>query len=418
MTKTTLRSDLVVNFAGLAVLAGAGIALNFAIIRGWGTDTLGVFNQVLAAYVVAAMVASGGIPVSALRVVAAHRDNKLDVSTASSSAISISCALSAASSLLFFLSADRVANLFDSPGVANGMVLIAPGLFAFSLNKVFIAIINGLEHMRMFAAIQAMRGMFVLGFLGLCYWQQVPGDNLPIVFTLTEGSLLIITGIYLARQMRWWRAPTQQWLRTHLRFGLKSFIGGVMIELNARVDILMLGYAVSDTRVGIYSFAALFAEGFFQLIVVIQNIYQPKLASLLAAKPTPDSLPTVVRSGRRLTYLVMLLAVPIAILGFPIAIAIAGAGVDDSRIPLTILVMGIGLSGGILTFQNILAMANRPGWQTIFMASVLFTNIAANAILIPRYGITGAALATAASFVIGAGLLAVFSWRLLKVRLV
>ena len=52
----------------------------------------------------------------------------------------------------------------------------------------------------------------------------------------------------------------------------------MLIELNTRVDIIMIGIFMSDEKVGIYSFAALFAEGFYQLLIVLQNILNPIMA--------------------------------------------------------------------------------------------------------------------------------------------
>ena len=45
--------------------------------------------------------------------------------------------------------------------------------------------------------------------------------------------------------------------------------------MNTRIDIFMLGIFLSDQLVGIYSVAALFVEGFLQIIVVLQNNFNP-----------------------------------------------------------------------------------------------------------------------------------------------
>ena len=52
----------------------------------------------------------------------------------------------------------------------------------------------------------------------------------------------------------------------------------VLIELNTKVDILMIGFFMGDYNVGIYSFAALFGEGFYQLLIVLQNVLNPFIA--------------------------------------------------------------------------------------------------------------------------------------------
>ena len=55
-------------------------------------------------------------------------------------------------------------------------------------------------------------------------------------------------------------------------YGAKSALAGVMLELNAKVDIWMIGVFLSDKLVGIYTFAAMVAEGVYQLLVVLQTL--------------------------------------------------------------------------------------------------------------------------------------------------
>src|SRR5436309_14946031 len=54
--------------------------------------------------------------------------------------------------------------------------------------------------------------------------------------------------------------------------------------LNTRVDIILLGYFVSDARVVIYSFAAVFAEVFGQISYVVKQNLDPIIARFTAAK--------------------------------------------------------------------------------------------------------------------------------------
>ena len=61
------------------------------------------------------------------------------------------------------------------------------------------------------------------------------------------------------------------WIKKHFLFGIKSTFNGVLVEINSRVDILMIGIFLADNDVGIYSISALFAEGFLEIFIVIQK---------------------------------------------------------------------------------------------------------------------------------------------------
>jgi O-antigen/teichoic acid export membrane protein len=71
---------------------------------------------------------------------------------------------------------------------------------------------------------------------------------------------------------------------------------------------------------------------------------------------------------------------------------------EDSWSSFAILVGSIGSLAAWLSFGNLLLMANRPGWNTVLMASVVGINVLGNALLIPRFGIAGAASGTAIAF--------------------
>jgi O-antigen/teichoic acid export membrane protein len=85
--------------------------------------------------------------------------------------------------------------------------------------------------------------------------------------------------------------------------------------------------------------------------------------------------------------------------------------------PFAVLMAGIWLSSIRMPFFQVLLMAGRPGWHSLFMLAVVAVNAAANALLIPQLGILGAALATGLSFVASIGLLRVAARRLVGVRL-
>ena len=71
--------------------------------------------------------------------------------------------------------------------------------------------------------------------------------------------------------------------------------------MNTRIDVIMLGFFLDDKSVGIYSFAAFFAEGFLQLIIVIQNNLNPKIA-LLSGKNSLKELNLFLIKVRNISY--------------------------------------------------------------------------------------------------------------------
>jgi O-antigen/teichoic acid export membrane protein len=413
-----VQIDLAFGYASLAMLAASGVALNVLIGRVYGPPTLGAFNQVLAAFVVFSMLASGGIGHSVLRATAEHASDPERLPAVVLGALVPSVLSSAIASAIFHASADAIASLLESPAAAPGIRAASVGLFFFGVNKILLSTVNGLGRMRAYALFQSLRYALILAALALAVGLRAPGELLPGIFTFAETLLFAGALIEVSRSVAWWRGREfGAWARDHVRFGLRGGASGILVELNSRVDVLMIGYFLSDAHAGVYSFAAFFAEGFFQILVVVQNTYHPVLAQHLAS-PDRSELERIVRRVKLRTYAAVVPAAGLSALAFPVFIAFAGQpDLGGSHAVYGILVAGTALAAGYLPFQNTLAMANLPGWQTIFMAIVVLANATGNAVLIPRLGIDGAAFATSLSVVLSIPLLVGMVRRLTAVRI-
>jgi O-antigen/teichoic acid export membrane protein len=418
-TPGQFRVDLAWNFASLAILGVSGIAINVVIGLIYDPATLGTFNQVVAAYIVFSMLAAGGIHFSVLRAMASHGAGQDADAEILRGALIPTVVLSALTTGLFLAASDPVANWLESPPVAHGMRVAAVGLFFFALNKVLLAVVNGQQRMRAFALYQSLRYLLILGGLTLAVGSGLDGASLPGIFSFGEALLFLALATDVTIRVPWWRPGNwRDWSIRHLLFGVKSALSGILLELNSRVDILMLGWFLADDAVGIYSFAALFTEGFFQLLVVLQNNYNPILARLVSEGRIAE-LESMVRRARRRTYAAMALVGLAAIMVYPLTLRLLTNKPEfaASRVPFAILVAGIVLASGYLPFQNALSMGNRPGWHTALIGLTVLFNGVANALLIPPWGIAGAATATGLAFVFSVIVLRFLARRLLALRI-
>lgn len=404
---TKFRSDLVWNYASLAVLASSGLFLPVLVARAYDAATFGAFNQVFAAYIVASMFASGGLNYSVLRAVAEHAAAPEKLRAIVAGALLPGFFLSALTAAALYASAPFIAGGLKSPATLDGLRVVSAGVFFFALNKVLLAAVNGLGRMRAYAIYQSLRYLLILGALIAAVTLELPGAYLPGIFTVAELILFMVLIAEVSVQIDWWRAQDfADWSKDHLIFAAKGVASGVLVELNSRVDVLLLGWFLSDATVGIYSFAAVFAEGFFQLLVVLQNIYHPILARHLAERRFTE-LEKLVRDARFKIYAATGAIAVVSVFAFPLCVWVLGEKPEyhQSQLIYAILVAGITVAAGYLPFQNTLFMANRPGWHTLYMSSIVFLNAAGNILLIPVLGLRGSALATGISFALSAPIL-------------
>ncbi len=393
------RSDVIWNFSSLAVLGVSGIALNVLIGLHWDEATLGVFNQALAAYTLFSQAAVGGINSSALRAIAERPGDRERLSIVTWSSLAPTVVLAALVTSIYFIARGPLSAMLDSPDVGEAIAWSAPGLFFFAVNKVLMSIVNGVRRMRAFAILTSIRYLGILVALLVAMELEMPGARLAYVFSASEAFLFCVLAFEVGRLVDWRVASGfRPWVREHVVYGAKSVLAGVMLELNAKVDIWMIGMYLSDKMVGIYTFASMIAEGVYQLLVVLQNNYNPILARLLAVRDFATLRATVCK-GRKWTYLGMAGVGIVAVALYPLAVSILTDKPDfaTSWLPFGWLMAGIVLASGYIPFGQTLLMANKPAWHTLLMLLTVLVNVIGNWILIPRSGIEGAAIATAIS---------------------
>ncbi len=397
------RTGVTWNMGAFALMAVCGGLLNILIAVFYDAAALGVFNQVFAAYIVYAQLAVGGVHHSVQRHVAALGGNPTSQGTTALAAMTVCLITASIFGPVMWLSAEPIASMLASADVAEGIRWAAPGLSLFALNKVLLGILNGQRRMRGYAIAQGLRPLAMTVLIGIAGFTHWPAARLTGILTAAEAMVLLVALPAVWPTLRLAVRPLGEDIRRHVRFGLKGFSSGILVELNTRIDVLMLGLWMNDSVVGVYSFAALLVEGFSQLLVVLRVNYNPRLAELLHHQAF-DLLKQTVRQGVRRTYGVMTLVGIAGIAAFPLTTWLAGGQIDptESWRVFAILMTGLILASGHLPFGQILLQADRPGTHTIMMGGVVIFNAAANIALIPVWGAAGAAAATAAAFVVQA----------------
>ena len=403
------QRDVLWNVGSLVVLGVSGIGLNALIGFHWGAAALGVFNQVVAGYILLSQLAVGGIDRSVLRAIAEAPEDRERTGRLVFGALAPALVLAALATGVFWTARPLLADWMDSPGVAIGMAWAAPGLFFFALNKVLLATVNGLRRMRVFAVLNALRYVLIFSGLLLAIALDFHPDRLGFVFSFAEILLFVALAVEVGLQLPGLRpGGVAEWSGTHLTYGVKSVLSGMLLEFNARVDVYMVGFFLDDAQVGVYSYAAILAEGVFQLLVVLQNNYNPLIAKAVISPAGREEFQAMARRGRLTTYGLMMGACGVAVAAYPLYLMLVGdsPGFELSWLPFGVLMAGMWLASGYMPFAQTLLMANRPGWHTMMMIGIVGTNVYCNALLIPVLGIVGAALGTAVSLVVSAVLLA------------
>jgi O-antigen/teichoic acid export membrane protein len=287
--------------------------------------------------------------------------------------------------------------------VALGVFYMLPGLWCFAINKVLLNALNGRQHNKLYALFVSLRYLLVLLFFLGAVWYKIAAEKLPVILTLSEAALLLAIGLVYPRFFHGRHAlPRVDWLWRHIHFGARSILGGIAVELNTRIDVLVLGIFATDAAVGIYSFAAFFIEGFLQLSMIARRLVDPMLTRLAVQNDVKGRAALLVR-GRNLGAACMTGVTVTMAITYPWYAAWLGSAdiAKASWVVFVILAVGACIFAVYAAFGGILSQSGLPMLQTWLNLAILGTNLALNLALVPIWDMLGAAIGTSLSFAAG-----------------
>lgn len=377
-------------------LAGIlGVFINILIFNSFGTNALGVFNQIYAIYIVLSQIAVGGMQFSIQYFIPIVNEKSLKITILTSALIATTCFTVVIMILGYWLK-EIPGKILSSEDVQAGFVYVIPGLLFFSYNKIIIAYLNGLRRMRVYAIAQLLRFVFMLASVFVLIYIEVPIYFIAGILSMAEFLLFIFLIIIILPDFFGTHFDSiKYWVLRHVKYGYKVLLGNVLMDVNTRVDVFLLGIFLPDGQVGIYSFAATVAEGVYQLPILFRNNLNPILTNC-HQRNNKLLLERVMNKALKSFYKVLSTIALLTILGFPFLYFVGAVKEEffSTWIIYAIMVGGVVLTSGYIPFQMVFNQIGLPFQQTLFYVFSFVSNVILNIILIPLLGVYGAAIAT------------------------
>ena len=398
------NKELTWNFSTFLVMASGGLLLNLVLAILYGPTGVGVFNQVFAFFLVFGQISTLGCQWAVLHLAAKNREDEGFVASTLIASIGVTLACSLLIAVLIFFSAPLVGALFDSEPIEKGYQAIAPFIVFFGVNKLLINASNSLGRYRLFSIARASRFILLAIVTMAFYFSGGPIWALPLIFCFTEVLLcLLLSSIYAGLLLKGIRTGgIVNRTKQIVPFGLKSLTGGAVAEFNTRTDIIILGIFLDDDLVGIYSIAALFAEGLIELGNIVRFIVNPQAPKLFAEEGVAGLEPFY-RKWRNTTMLIVTSVAIVSSLIYPFVIELVIRDPEFIKgwASYSILAAGIAMASGYKALDMSFNQLGFPAEQTRYRLKIFFANVVANFLLIPFIGLTGAAIGTVISFLCG-----------------
>lgn len=226
----------------------------------------------------------------------------------------------------------------------------------------------------------------------LIFKKGISGAVSSYVFSIIGAALFTI--ILVKKITNFHLFLNKKLLKDSAIYGGKVSVANATSFFNYRLDMILIAMFLAPAAVGLYSIAVGIAERLLMIPGALATVLFPKISSLSGLEAN-NFTPKVARH----TFSIMIIAsLLLAIFAVPLIKIVFGSAFSPSVLPLLILLPGIiafGL-GGVLAAD--LSGRGKPEIAIYSSLACLIVNISLNILLIPKLGISGAALASSVAY--------------------
>ena len=303
-------------------------------------------------------------------------------------------------SILFFfiflcIDEQFINNYFSDPGVYTILLKSAMVLFFYGLTTLNTEVFRALDH---FYVAELFRNTIkyiplIVGAVLLSYYGTE--SYLVVVFLAGFVVLSIITTIMLFIYFRKAKIENKVADFSSKEIFAKSYpiaISGMALFLLMSFDILFLKKYRDDSTVAFYSVAIKLMTILSMVIITVNITVSTKISEYFFSKNKADLVKTV-QHASRLIFLLTFPAVLIICFCPQYLLGFFGKEYVAAKDALLILIIGQGICSAFGTAPVYLNMTGRQHIFQIILIAAVFINFILNRILIPQYGMVGAATA-------------------------
>jgi O-antigen/teichoic acid export membrane protein len=228
---------------------------------------------------------------------------------------------------------------------------------------------------------------------------------LAMVVALLIGDLMtsLVGGIRLARRGYFAGAgrPSVRLAREVAGYGFRAQLGTIALLVNARLDFALVGALIGPASLGIYAVASRYAELLRLPALAMNYVLFPAYARDGGAVATERVRALLPRIG----WVPAAVAVPMALAAPVVLPLFFGEPFSAAVLPAWVLLGGLAVGGIIGVIGAYLSGVGRPGLYSASLAAGLPVTVVLDLLLIPPFGVTGAAVASTVAYFVTTGVL-------------
>jgi O-antigen/teichoic acid export membrane protein len=389
-----------------------GFVLLLVVSQSLGATSAGVFFEAVALFTIISRITQIGADVGVLRatsrLMALGRQQDL-VRTVVTAVVPVA-AVGALLGVALYVFAPAVSRLIVNGTTTDSLVdyvrIWSPFLVLASLSAVLLAAARGLGSLVPFVSVEnigkpAMQPLLIYVVLALGFGTTAVALSwaVPIAIGFVAAACwlsVLVARAAPARATPAWRTPSRTVFADFWRFASPRAAAAFFAATVAWIDVLLVGALASARAAGIYAAAsrlALLGALFLRALILVLG---PQVSAFLARDERERAQVVYQVSTWWLTALSWPLYITVAVFA-PLVLRIFGPEFATGDTALVVLSLAMLISMACGPVSVVLLMSGKSSWNlynTIFAAVV---GVGLDFVLIPRYGVLGAALAGAAA---------------------
>ncbi len=388
-----------VNVAGL--LAQVALpAFHVQLARFLGASGYGVYMWSQAFVDVFAVVTLFGCDQAVMRQVSLAREN---ASRAVGSALRVVVVSGVVVFVAIFFGAPWIANVQNKPELVGPLRCLALVPIFYHASTVLLVATQAIGVMRFaFWARSIAQPLVLLVATGVALRAGFGPSGAAAAVAIGMAATALVALIFYARAFPLGPAVRAAFSgrldRDMLRVAFPLMLAGVLWALTARVDAFFLGHYGSDSDLGAYAACVLYATSITQL----RGAFEPTTSALVAPALAKHDARGLSLAIQRQTRWLALVSFPLAALfigfGAPL-LAVFGHGFARGHVALAALAIGH-VANALALSSFAIPLGGYGRLTTIVAAVTLLVQSIACVVLVPRYGVLGAAIAMSTGLVV------------------
>jgi O-antigen/teichoic acid export membrane protein len=390
------------------------------ITRFMGVEELGVYSLVMSIYAIGTTFVGFGLPMAMVKFSAEIRKLENEIKEFVSASLIITGALGILGGCLFPLVSGKLSMLLNISSFSGIVILFTP-IFPFAaLFFASLAILNGKREMKSYAIFQVLQNALFLLITLLLLSEGAGLTSIPVAlcFSLAITTIILIIRHKLYIQMHHQIHGLAYHTERLLRFGIKLFASNLINQLNVYADYLLLAFFLSAEQVGYYTIAISISRLIWVLPGCVQKITFPAASEYWSNNDNTRLNLMVNKTLKYSSLLSIVSGIGVAFFAREIISILFGPEHISATNATLILLLGIVLNSALIySIGGIFSAIGRPG-LALKMNSLFFSlNMLLNIVLIPRYGVIGAAVSKSVSLIFLTLIQLFLVVRVVKIRL-